>query len=329
MADGNVETPYYLENQNDFTHLETEMSVIPPKLRQNYRNLETTVSGAFNEVYGQYLNSEQRRYMQGVQTIFTDHENAEEFSKQWDNGIVSIDVKDASINGNVYTAYSTGPSEEVPLHETRAPGGAIIRQYWAGRTAVHPLAADEIYPVDTKWLMTSRAFDETTDNMDVKDAFASIPLFIYTNSIGSVVVHEKVHGVQDYRLPLPILEAAAHFYQRELFKAKGWHCEIDNNMNIFADYYGQCVQDLGEDVHRLLFGNIEDTTRRDALLQQLKNRFSPEKIEELSKHNEYDWDQKEHQWIQWRKETEAQVSAEIKALKGGQTEVHENTNNTS
>jgi hypothetical protein len=323
VSDGNIEAPYYLLNHNDFAHLETEMSIIPPEFRENYRSLESTVSAAFIAAYGQYLSDAQRQYIANIQTIFTDHETARVFSDQWDNGIVSIDVKDASIDGNIYMAYSTGSSPEVTIDETRTPEGATVRQYWAGRITVYPLEDQEIYPIDARWLMTRRVFDETTDTMDTKKAFESIPLFVYTNSVGGVIVHEKVHGVQDYRLPLPILEAAAHFYQRELFIANGWHCEIGNNMNILADYYGQCVKELGEDVHRLLFGNIDDPVKRSVLLQQLKDRFSAEKIEALSKYTQHDIRNSQNRWVQWKTETEAQVAAEIAALQGDGIQSHE------
>lgn len=312
MSDGVLETPYYLPNEDTFASLEKDLSILPPHLRTGYRNLETTVSKAFTAKYGQYLNPLQIEYLSGTQTIYTDPEAAQSFSQNWDEDIVSIEPNDADIRGRIYISYAVGESEEVPEHQTDRPGESIVTQYWGGRIALYPIREDEIYPVDVSWLMSDKAFYDVTSKMSISDAFSLTPLFVYSTSIGGAVIHEKVHGVQDYKLPLPILEAAAHYYQRELFKLKDWHYAIGNNMELLADFYGQCVEKLGEDVHRLIFGNLQVDARREALLHQLKEKFSLEKIEELSKHNEHDWLENKHKWIQWRTLTVQDVEEEIR-----------------
>src|SRR5205823_1291272 len=87
---------------------------------------------------------------------------------------------------------------------------------------------------------------------------------------------------QDWKLPLPILEAAAHYYEKEVAKKQDWTGRsMALPMEALADFYGKCVEELGEDVHLALFGNLEPDRRR-VVLTALKQRFNAARIEELS-----------------------------------------------
>ena len=294
-----TQEPYYLdgeENKDVYTYLENQISVIPPHLREGYRDLEVKIGEAFVSEYGEYLNDRQKEYFGRVQTIFIDPERAATFSEVWNQGISSVDKEDSSIDGQIYLGYTVGGNNPDASAETFA----YAQQHWAGRIVTHPLASDEIHRVDSEWLMEfDEFFDKTKDLDDPPNDTPLTTAYTYSNAIGSILIHEKVHGIQDYKLPLPILEAAAHYYQRELPKRKNWKkSEIYNNMQLFADLYGECVAELGEDVHRLIFGNLQDVVRRQEVLAALKSKFSLEKIKELSTYKEYSW-QDERKLIHW------------------------------
>ncbi len=294
------------------------MSILPPAMREGYRKLEETASNAFVQRYGKFLNPKQQDYLSGIQTLFVDYDTAGEFSEEWDKNLTSVDPKDSEIKGTIYMGYSVGTDTN---QSDSADEEKAARQYWGGRLVVFPLDKDELYEVDTKWLMSQDQFTALTDKMDIKETFASIPRYVHSNVIAGNVLHEKVHGVQDYRIPQPILEAAAHYYQREISHVMGWYVDIGNNMNQFADLYGECLADpeLGNDVHLLLFGNIPDEARRSHILQKLKDRFTPEKIEELSKYHENEAWENRDVWIQWETNTVAEVTKAIEERRG----VHE------
>lgn len=285
--------PYYfesLEKSDQYSALEAEFSVISPKLRENYRNLEKTVSQSFIDIYGKYINDKQKKYFSEIQTIFTDYKTANTFMDSWDSGKALVDADDAGIDGFIYQSYSIGEEEK---NSTKIPGGQTVEHYWSGRFNIHPLGKDEIYEVDPKWLMTTNEFEDLTSSK----SFDTIGPFIYTNGIGGAVLHEKVHGITDLNIPRPIQEAAAHYYQRELFKIRNWNCDLMSNMDLFADLYEQCINECGDDVHRLIFGNLQDGNTRNELLDTLKNKFNSDTIEQLSKQGD-----NKHSWIHWKKQ---------------------------
>jgi len=289
--------PYHLQNPHDFTHLETEYSVLPPELVEGYRQVETEASRAFLKHYGEYLSGGQKEYFSNNQILFTDHSTAEYFVNEWDEGIYTITpetVDDASIDDSVYAAYSVGEPPAEHAVTDHGGGSSTIQQSWAGRIVIHPLADNEILPISGEWLLDEDAFYERTDPLPASQAMKAIVPFIYSNDLASVAIHEKVHGAQDWRLPLPILEAAAHYYEREVAEQQSWHGrEIAQPMQAMADFYGTCVEELGEDVHRLLFGTL-DPEKRESMLSALKDRFTSDKIEQLSQSNH-------NQTVYWEK----------------------------
>jgi hypothetical protein len=213
--------------------------------------------------------------------LFTDHPSAEFFVNEWPEGIQSIDADDAAIDGKIYTTYLIGePSEGAKVPELTPPD---VHQSWAGRIVVHPLADDEVVAAGGEWLMDNHAFSEKIQPLGLDEELAATVPFLYSNNLASTAIHEKVHGVQDWRLPLPILEMSAHFYEREVARAQGWYGRtIASPMERLADYYGACVAEFGEDVHRLVFGTIEPE-KRAAVLTALKERCSSQEIGRLSR----------------------------------------------
>lgn len=307
-----TDRPFYLgnESRNVLKHLETELSIIPPELREGYLAVEDRVSKAFLDRYGKFLSDEQKEYFVERQVIFMDYETATDFSRYWETEMVSIDPAIAELSGEIYVGYSVGE----PLRDRDAvyiESGQVARTYWAGRIAVFPLSKDEVFPISTDWLISDEDYLKKKEGMSTQERFESIQPYAYSVSIGAAVLHEKIHGVQDYRIPLPILEAAAHFYHRHIFEEEDWDVLIGSNMECFADYYGALVEELGEDLYRFIFGNLASVKEQRRILKVLKNRFSKKKIEELSTFSEFDWDPSTHRHIYWYTESIEEVKKEI------------------
>lgn len=226
---------------------------------------------------------------------------------------MSVDPEDGDIEGFIYNNYSIGDAKSHGRDESSFENPS---HFWAGRFAVFPLEDDQIRAIEPKWLMSESKFDDFTDNLPTSQAFAAIKPHVYTVGAARDMAHEKVHGVQDFRVPLPILEASANFYQREVGQANDWDFKAYGNMNGLADLYGSCVKEFGEDVHRLLFGNIEDKNKRKEILDKVKSKFTPEKIEEVSMEGSISG-LPNHLAIHWKKIPTAEVRKEIESKNRG------------
>ncbi len=79
----------------------------------------------------------------------------------------------------------------------------------------------------------------------------------------------------------------------------GWETEIGNNMQQLANLYEELVEELGDDIHLLIFGNLEDPIKRLDLLQKVKQKFTSDVIEKASNYHEYDWWEKPSNYINW------------------------------
>lgn len=305
VQDHNIDTtkPFYLRDTATMDELEMQVGVLSPKLREDYGQVEDVVSQHFLALYGKYLNDEQNDYFKNRQILYTSHELADRFGQEWETGVESVDPDVSEIEGNVYLRYSLGgPVDEEA--SSRTTQGSTVRQYWAGRFALYPLGEDESFRVNKKWLMTQADFDAWGDSKKKtpdgsREVWASLGPFVYTAAVGDIAVHEKVHGIQDPELPLPVLEGAAHYYQLQVAQDSGWESDIQSNMDQFARLYQEFVEDVGDDAHLLVFGNIDDQAKKDLLLKKVKEKFSVAAIEEASRYDEYDWSPNPQRHIHW------------------------------
>lgn len=311
----NINKPFYLRGGAIRDELEMNLSILNPQQKEQYGKVEDAVSKQFVQMYGKYMNPEQIAYFEGRQFIYTNYEMADKFGEVWEQDIVSVHPEISEIDGKVYTRYSVGKSvEEDTTSKTSA--GSIIRQYWAGRFAVYPLSQEELTDVDPKWLISESTYDNLGDirketEAEYRARSATLGPYVYTNSLGAVAVHEKVHGIQDYELPLPLLEGAAHYYQLAVAKSNGWEAKIGNNMEQFAKLYEQFIEEFGDNAHRLLFGNIEDEKTKETLLKRAKEIFNEEAILKASKHHDFDWWETPWNYINWETHPVDDVKAEL------------------
>lgn len=281
------EKSFYLRNTANaevMDELKSQLNVLSPSQEKGYLELENVVSEQFLSEYGKFLNEEQIKYMQANEVIFTTPKLAHEFGEDWEGDIVSLDKDVSEIDGRIYLSYSVGQEKANDLENEDET--EINRQFWAGRisvVALSPFAGEPIPEVATKWLITDNQYYTMIDKMETKEALATALPFDQTNAIAGVIIHEKIHGIQDLFLPLPVLEASAIFYERKLAKIKGWTLHIGNNMDKLADLYSEFIDENGNDVHHLLFGTLKDSEKKTALLKLMKQKFSSFEIEKASK----------------------------------------------
>jgi|GEM_PF-4504087 len=271
-----VERPFYAD-PDLLEHLQSEYGVLPPKRQHGYNELETAVSSAFVGQYGAYLTEQQRNYFASSHMLFLGEQDAAEFNEHWRQNVHVTDPSVSAIDGVIYTDYheNDGRHQLTEADESESSSARVL-QHWAGRIATYPLAEDEqTIAVSPAYLMTSKAL------LEKEDEDIDLQAFTYSNSIGAVMVHEKVHGIQDPMLPLPILEAGAAYYERTVFTQQNWRPRRNFNMKLLADLYADCVDDYGSDIHRLIFGNLTGEPQARALAY-LKSRFTVAEIERLS-----------------------------------------------
>lgn len=279
-------------DRDNFHELSQLASRVPPDLQEGYLTLESTVSQAFLDTYSKYLTPEQIEYFSLPQIIYSDAETAAVFNSEWDDHD-NEPRTDSNLGGLYYTSYTIGLEHK---------GGQFVASYNAGKFAIYPLEDSEVIAVDHKWLIPKVDFDTFTDEAEFGIAWGSMPLYVYTHAFGRVAIHEKVHGVQVFDLPLPIREAAAMYYERQVYVDNGWNPGEASNMRLLAKLYGDFVAEHGDEAHLFMFGNLENEQRRVELLDLIKDLFSPEKIEELSK---FSYDPRypdTYKWVYWKTE---------------------------
>lgn len=291
--------PFYLEDSYVLEELEVQAGVLNPHQKEAFDQLERKVSTSFMGRYGKFLNRRQRQYLAGSQVLFTSPELATGF-KEWDKQIDLFDPDISCIDGIFYVGYEIGlgnPNQDQTQNQTpkENPPDYTAQQYWAGRIVVFPLPDDiPLDGINIKWLISQKAFDQWGDAQDISVQWNALGPHLYTNIVGGDILHEKVHGMQDPRLPLPILEAAAYFYERELFQEQDWYTGltsnsdlINSNMRLFANLYQDCLAEIGEDLHRYIFGTLDDPLRWAQVHEYMTHAFSSEKIKEMSVFNEF------------------------------------------
>jgi hypothetical protein len=274
--------PYTL-NEEGLLALEEQVGAIPPSLRESYKVLEKYVSEKFIEIYGQYMTPEQREVFLSSRMIFVDREDLGPLLEYFEKAN-HVDREISPIDGVFYKGYSIG----VPIGESgeNTEGDATV--LYSGRVTIHVVDEEFSVPVDIKFLMSE-------DTLSTKEALDAVYPRVNTTTQGSTFIHEKVHIMQDPRLPLPIREAAAYFYAREVFRVNNWRYSKVGNTDKLADLYEECISEIGEDLHRFMLGSMDDPE----ILEQLKAKFTNERIKEVSEYHEYEWDERTHNWIYW------------------------------
>lgn len=260
--------PYRLSREQ-VDALRMEVQDISPEMQETYFELEKKVCKAFVEIYRESLSSEQIDYMLTSSVVVSKPEAVEAFG-QWDNGC-SQDFETAEMDGKVYVNYEIGQrTNEGPPEE--ADQADIGFQLWNGRVAVvPPLNGLEKEKINPKWLMSDKFFEELSSTR-----FDDLATHYATNIWAAMALHEKIHGIQDHDLPLPILETSAIGYEQVVFAQNDWQVRNVPEWNNATLVWEALGQHYGDDLPLFVFGNLKDEARKKEILKDIKKELSPE-----------------------------------------------------
>lgn len=89
-----------------------------------------------------------------------------------------------------------------------------------------------------------------------------------------LLVHEKVHGVQDHTIPLPLMEMQANWVAVKFFSEGFFGVDKEKGQSVSARQsriFDQMLQEIGEDLHKLCFGTLNSQDRGEAMSKVQKS----------------------------------------------------------
>lgn len=268
---GKTEVFYLTKEQTEALRLETSM--LTPEQQRAYSQLEKFVGQKFIEVFGEYLTLAQKEYMKSSVAIAMDQNTMKQFIDSW--GIAHYkDRSKAILHGVIYHGYRP-KGQKGDFHA----GNYSAVEIPTGRIPVIPPQTRDAN-VDYRMLISLDDFKRAAAGQDFTEANKSSDLWFNTVIWGGNVLHEKVHGMQDLDLSFPFQEISAYYYQREIFERMNWFRQ-ETNFDLAIDYWRSLIDEIGEDLHRLVLGNLEDKRRRKEVLAILKKKFTKQVMNDL------------------------------------------------
>ena len=258
-----------------------ELSPNNPDTEKSCQEVQIEACKAFIEFYGEYLKPEQINYLLQPNVIVGDPTKVEIALKKLPIKTRDQNPELVSLNGKMYRGYEVVPTIKVGKNKTKELKEIGAQHFWTGRIASVPLAG---------FGEVNRAFLETQPSDELpeeerRQAWNAFYDKMPTNSLfettlfAGMALHEKVHGCQDYDIPLPILEVSAHYYEAETFKRKRWEKRA-TPFNPAVKYWADLVEEFGSDLHRYIFGNLPKNKAAE-FSKIIKARFSSEKMKEI------------------------------------------------
>ncbi|MGH7245581.1 MAG: hypothetical protein ACREGI_01455 [Candidatus Levyibacteriota bacterium] len=256
-----------------------------------YTAIEATIGNTLAAHFGNVFRRGQQIYLQQPQCLVFTRQQAREFGERWKAYVAPQTVLSdvASLNDMLYTGYVPESS-----FEEHASGGH--REWMAGEMLFGGKIPVYVLPEEFVGVRVgTNALDVITHTSNaatgsLSSSFPSAMAAEMQNALREarasfdflrVATHEKIHGVQDPNLPLPIREACSAWFEREVSRlvCKGYE-EKDlahHTFNEAANVYSELVAhpDMGQDVHRLLFGNLQGE-RKMEVLDFVKAAFNPQ-----------------------------------------------------
>jgi|GEM_PF-2406394 len=255
---------------------------IPLEQRKSYEEIEHVVSEKFIGMFSSFITEEQKKYMRGSRIIMVDHKEMDTFVKGIEEYTKDQDHSRAALDGMIYRGYGLASDEAqserekiLPYNKEDEKGDRGV-QTWHGRIPIVPIFStfETTYP-DKTLLMNEATFAAGDYPMS-----RYLEPFVITNRWGAMALHEKIHGVQDYDIPLPILEIAAHAYEQEVFQKNGWEVRKMPAFNEAIRIWKTLQEKMGDDLYRYIFGNLP-LARKKEIDVELQNIFTSEYIQEI------------------------------------------------
>jgi hypothetical protein len=275
----------------DFALLEKKVETLDPNILEKYKEIDKLLTEYIIDYCKEFITHDQQSFLQRTRSLVpNDPAIIEELFQHRDNNITSITGK-SILNGKYYLGYS----QEVGGKQSFDNPDFFARHFWNGRIAVVPeidvtyFTTQQIFP-DKDLLISSEEFSRRYFDIEkrthvykgkILDLGEDMHLGIEqiaTHNFAGTSVHERLHSIQDYDLPLPIAEAAIHYYESEILKL--------NNIPVprhivgmvkSAEYWGKLRDKYGQELDKFIFGNSQ---QKNEMLLKLSEDFTEEKMVE-------------------------------------------------
>ena len=301
-----VESQPYNMDVEQLDALRLEFSILSPEQNKAFAELEGQVARLFLEDYGAFLLEQQKEHMLAETVVLTDQEGMETFYETVGNNEVDQDTPEESVlNKNYYAGYRIKKAPDD--RKIYSVGGM---QFWAGRVSVLPLnyqlkdfselSVDSLIDSEDRKEVLAKINDIENDTYEKLSPLAGIAKFqervrilrglenelkkmdavrYPTRQLGSLSLHEKIHGIQLPTVPLPILEVAAYYYEEHVFSSREMVHRSEGSDNGFSQMWEEVIEEVGEDAHRYVFGTLPED-RIDEVKKKVFAFFTEEKMAE-------------------------------------------------
>lgn len=288
VADGVVVKPYYATREQ-IDALRLEIETVGPEKRKELEDLQRKASEEFINIFGDALSPEQIAYLRSDNVIICDPSFLSDLHEHFSRGIHQTSEA-TLIEGRQYISYRI----HRPDHVLSASGsgedflGDWAIQLWAGRIPVAPLPVGfEHEPMGADLLIGLREFDEVYCAEDHEKFRKNLSAFAASRSWAGAVLHEKIHGIQRYDLPFPLLEIIAHYYSNETFVCSGLTNLGQYAFDAAHKWWNGLSEEFGTELHAFVFGNLSEP-RASEIRLMLKDRLTHSVLKGLFDRGPYD-----------------------------------------
>lgn len=231
-------------DQEQLDALKMEVSVLSPEEDAELRVEAESANATFQQLYGKYCRSEPNSEELSRRIILTDHDSMGRFNPAWfpevSKFISYTNSADMTAFGDEQGEFVLGEPIDVWTQVTENIKDQLVSQYGSEENAKEFLNGVVRY---------------------------------------NLLAHELSHLYQDADLPMAFRECGAYYYGREIAKHDRGSFDNfgDKLIDMRTDFYTTLLAVYGEDVHRLSFGTLEDTAKK----QKILNLFGPNVIRQL------------------------------------------------
>lgn len=271
-AEGMFIPPYYATRE-EIEALRLEVQTVDPEKRKELEALQRKASELFISEFGGALSDDQRVYLRADNVVIADPSALQDLSARFGEKIEQTS-RLTLLEGKQFSGYQIRSSTFGGVHmqpdsadEMDVLGGDAALHLWAGRIPVVPLLAGfEKEPMSEELLVGEREWEAGIDAAG-GNIFKSAPAYVATRLWSGAALHEKIHGIQRYDLPFPILEIVAHYYSNEAFTRAGLRSLEQSAFGRAHRWWGALANEIGPDLHAFVFGNTAGP--RDAAIRSL------------------------------------------------------------
>ncbi len=300
-SDDMEEAVYLTQDMVDAIAMES--SDANPGLLRRFRELERGVSEEFIRQYGHLLSEPQLEFIRGQATGVYENETMNQLWELDDEITIGNDVElESSWIGRYwymgYTDIKDAKRIEARLNSREEHDGEedIEANIWGfASRGLSGLVSLNLSQEENEWfdpresqvqVNREKYLAEVANGISPQEAEENYMEALKRERLGtwyaSIITHEKGHSIQNKGLPLPLLEAQCYWLQKQIVEGyQGFPYETDYPLDGFVNAFQELYDEFGDDLHRLIWGTINDDNKEGELLERVKSRMTPEFIDSM------------------------------------------------